>query len=240
MSCAPKCTTLGAIIDRAMALLADNDPIAPNTRWSVSTLVSFVNEGLLEIGSRLPTALASRIDMRLSPGSVQTLPSEYATLVSIDEVVNGREVRPVTAVSHRYRGRVKVPARKCSPCAAKPCDGYFVSTFTQHPVDDRTFWVDPPVPAGCPDVFVRAVVTRGAVPLTACDVNKCLSLSPGFEAQLLDWVMWRALSMDHASEGARVQAKTHYETFIKAMTDKRGVAKKSAATRPAPATGDAP
>lgn len=222
MGCAPKCTTLGVIVQRAAQLLADNDPAAPNTRWPVSTLVSFINEGLHEIASRAPGALASLVELHLKPGAIQTLPKDYTALVSIDEFVNGRTVRPVSEVSYQYRGRVKVPARKCSPCATSRCADYFVSSYTKHPIDDRTFWVDPPVPTGCP-VSVRAVVALGAVSLDGCNMNACLGLRPEFEAQLLDWVMWRALSMDHVSEGARAQAKVHYETFVKGLADKKPV-----------------
>lgn len=222
MSCAPKCTTLRVIVQRATQLLADDDPVAPNTRFTVNTLVSFVNEGIREIASRIPGAAASLVELRLKPGSIQTLPKDYTALVSIDETVNGRAVRPVSEVSYQYRGRVKVPARKCAPCAARPCDGYFVSTYTKHPIDDRTYWVDPPVPAGCGEIVVRAVVALGAVSLDTCNLDKCLGLRPEYEAQLLDWVMWRALGLDHTSEGARAQAKLHYEVFMKAMNDKRG------------------
>lgn len=224
MACAGGCSTVGEIVTRAANLLNDTNAGQPHIRWPRATLIDYLNEGMGRILARRPDAFAKTFTMTLTPGAVHALPSDYVSLSSIEQSIStAGEETAVNEVDHRFS---KIFSKK--PCLARdrrctdkrtsgnPCDDYRVKSFNKHPIDEKVFTVEPPVPKGC-SAEVRVVAIRNPPHFCDGDIDKCLSIDREYEAALTDWVMHRALSMDHESPAAATQAARHEASFDRMM-----------------------
>jgi hypothetical protein len=200
------------VIDRAAAMLVDVDHV----RWPVANLVSYLNEAMREIVMFRPDAFAITTTHHLEPGARHDVPAKYVAIHSIEESVRcATDVRSVTEADYKYY-RLLSPVRQPMASAANPARTYHVKTYTKHPFDDRVFYVEPPVPAGHRAQVIASFVAEPPM-FTSGDVAKHLPMKTGFEAQLLDWIMSRALAVDSENAAARAQAKEHLDAFRKAL-----------------------
>lgn len=208
-------TTLDEMITRVSRLLADADPDAPNTRWPVDQLVDFINEAHLEILAYRSEAFSVTTHLPLAPGRIQRLSAEYLSVSSIDAHIleDGREV-PVSEADFRYARTVRALALRM-PARS----GWVLASYSKHPIDDSVFFVEPDVPVGT-EPRVRATVVMRPVRHSVNAVNAPLGIRPEFEAQVTDWVMWRALSMEQESPRAREAATQYRNMFVAALGEK--------------------
>lgn len=221
MTCQGGCSTIGELVDRVAGLLNDADAACPNTRWPRPTLVSYLNEALCRIQAQRPDAFAITTEIVLKPGALQYLPPAYVSLSSIEASIkaDGTET-PVQQVDDRFS---KIFSKK--PClsrdmrcenpgvaASDPCAAYSVKSFVKNPLDEKTFRVEPPVPAGCaPRVTITAI--RRPTKYCVADVEKCLDIDCEYEAAIIEWVLYRAMSMDTESTVASKVALEHRNAF---------------------------
>lgn len=210
--------TLSVLLARAGRLLNDFDPIVPHARWTREMLISYVNEAMREILSLRPEAFAYTTEIPLKWGSFQQLDPQFQALVNADASINGQRLSPVTEADYKYI-RTFHKAVVAANFDGDPLEAYDVRTFTRHPVDDSIFYINPPMPAGC-KCRLRATIILRAQQLAESDLTKALPVRPEYEPQVLDWVMKRALEMDHESATARDQAAKYEKAFRDALDGK--------------------
>jgi hypothetical protein len=200
-------TTVGRLVERATSQLLDPG----NVRWTRAVLVDLINEAMREILAHRPDAFASTIELPLQAGAMQRLDSRYSSLASV-ETCAGARVHEGDYKYYRLQKSPTLVARRGS----NPAKGFTVRTYVKHPIDDRIFYVEPPVP---PDakLSVTATVIQTPGHLSAGDVDTVVPIRPEFEAQVLDWVCYRCLASDHESNEAREQSKVHLDAFLKLM-----------------------
>jgi len=216
MSCDQGCTTVGTILDRVCGLLNDRDPALGNVRWSRADLIGHLNEALCELSAHVPDAFAEVLDIVLKPGAQQKLADKFGGLISIEAHYANGEARPVSEANYRY---AKIFKKK--PCLARnacgggtgdPCRDYRLKSYVKNPVDDTVFTVEPPVPPGC-SITVKATVYGRPSRFCSADEKKCLGIGCEYEAQVVNWILYRAFSVDMESTQSRDNAKLYYELF---------------------------
>lgn len=221
MACANGCSTLGEIVNRVTVLLQDADPDCPNTRWSQASLIDYINEALCRVAARRPDAFSKTTEIALKPGALQTLPPAFASLNSVETSVgaDGRET-PVQQIDDRFAkifsGKKCLSRdRRCEnprAATADPCAAYTVKSFVKNPIDEKTFRVEPPVPPGCSPKVVATVV-RKPTHYCASDLDKCLDAECEFQALIVEWALYRAMSIDTESVSLARAAAAHLASF---------------------------
>jgi len=138
-------------------------------------------------------------------------------LVSVDynvsynaygEVVYGSEV---TSEDDNFARRIKL--EHCNPQSAKDFEakGYSLLNNT-----NKEFTVTPNVPRGA-GASVSATVVFTPPTHCAGDLDSCVGAAPRFTPSIVDWIVYRALSMDMESEFAFRAAEKARERFYDAM-----------------------
>ncbi len=207
--------TLGTVVRRATALLSDNEAGNANVRWTVGELVGYANEALREISALRPEAYATLVELTLVPGNIQRLdPDKYSQLFAIEEVISdfGPPSR-VYEADHKY---YRLTPPRAQPFGDEPPT---IKSFVKHPFDEQTFFVVPAVPPA-QRLRVRATVAARPRQFDETSLTLPVGLRPEFEAQVVDWVMWRALSADHESPHARESAVRYRDAFTSSMVTK--------------------
>lgn len=221
MTCASGCSTLGEIVNRISVLLQDADPDGPNTRWSQASIIDYINEALCRVSARRPDAFAKTAEITLKPGALQSLPPAYQSLNSVETSVapDGSET-PVQQVDDRFskifaKKKCLSRDRRCEnprTAAADPCAAYVVKSFVKNPIDEKSFRVEPPVPVGCSPRVVVTVV-RKPTQYCASDVDRCLDADCEYEALIVEWALYRAMSIDTESAALARAAAGHLAAF---------------------------
>ena len=203
------CTTVRDIIKRAGRLLGDEEHVV----WGVDDLVQYVNEALCEIQSYRPDAFVRTVRLVLRPGREQRLPDEYRKLVSINANITGDgEGRMISETSDSM----------LRAFAGRPCvdldrlDCYEVLSWSRNKVDDRVFYISPPVPVGH-QALVSATVVVYPPRHTAQKLDECLGVDCAYDAQVLDWVLARAYEADIESARNTEMAARHKQNFYAAL-----------------------
>lgn len=213
--CKGRCGSVGTIVARAARILNDTSYV----RWSKADLVDYLNEALCEMHGLRPDAFARSVDLPLRAGSLQSLPPGYSALVEIvsNLATVGTDIVEGTAVSEadaRYAALArKKPCLASSICAADPSQAT-ISSFSRDAIDPTQFTVYPPVPVGA-GISVRATVIVRPLPFVATDWDACTGIECLFDAQLVNWIVYRAFSTDSESQTATNTS----DKFIKAFYD---------------------
>lgn len=221
MGCDQGCTTVGTVIDRVAGLLNDRDPALGNVRWPRADLIGHLNEALCELSAHRPEAFVEVLDIVLKPGAQQKLSDKLKGLASIEAhyAANG-EATAVSEASYRYAKIFKkkpcLARHRCGDASGNPCRDYRLKSYTRNPIDDTVFTVDPPVPPGCA-ITVKATVYARPQRFCSADEKKCLGVGCEFEAQVVNWILYRAFSVDLESTQSRENAKLYHELFVRGL-----------------------
>jgi hypothetical protein len=226
MACDQGCSTVDTILDRVAGLLNDRDPVVGSVRWPRADLIGYLNEGLCELSAHKPDAFASVVDLVLKPGSLQKLSDKFKGLAAIEAHYSKDGEKAVSESNYRYAKIFKrkpcLARHRCSGASGDPCRDYVLKSYVKNPIDDTAFTVDPPIPAGCA-ITVKATVYSRPQRFCSADGKKCLGVGCEFEAQLVDWMLYRAFSVDTESTQMREASKMHYELFVRALDRKMRV-----------------
>jgi len=199
------CTTVREIIDEAYVLLGDPE----RERWTVDQLVGFINEALCEILTYRPDEFTDVVELTLQPGRLQRLPREYRQFVSLEH--NAGDDYPLQEVPEDL---LRAFSRK--RCVPRRSACYRVTSWSRNAANKKTFYVDPPVPDGMNPVVVATVVLPP--PVHHPDkLDECIGLDCAYRAQIVDWVMMRALEVDQESERQLAMSETYRRKFYTAL-----------------------
>jgi hypothetical protein len=202
-------TTAQSILLRASRTLIDN----AFTRWTVSELVDYLNDGQREVVKVRPDATSTTTSVALTPGFKQSLPAGGTKLLDVIKNSAGRN-RAVRMVNRDLLD-AQVPGWYGEAATLD------IQHFMYDPREPKVFYVYPPAASGAAlDIIYSALPVD--VPLIPEDapfssVAGEISISDLYANALQDYVLFRAYSKD-SEEASVTRAAAHYSAFTSALT----------------------
>lgn len=196
--------TVDSLVQRAAELL--NDP--NHERWTYANLIEWVNAGVASACKVVPQLYTKKVDLTLVEGAIQALPAEYTLFIRGYYTKIGGATIGKTPINSELGSVTLIDPNWMSGTPANEIDEIMYDVNTLH-----TFLVNPPQPAGTTNTLYAEV---GAAPPFALP-NEAIPIPLVFETAIVDYVLFRAYSMDaeHASQDGR--AAVHYNTFKAAL-----------------------
>jgi len=190
-----------SITNKASLLLSD----ASQTRWLPQELLSWLNDGQLEICALVPNANPTTTSMALVAGSHQTAPSGTLTINAFVRNVNGTGIRQVT---RKYMESF-VAGWLTAPAASS------VVLVAYDPEDSSTeFYVYPPSSGGN---SIEIVYSSLAAPVADLNVGTKITVKDMYANALLDYVLYRAFAKDSEYGNQASNSQEHYKMFAQAI-----------------------
>jgi hypothetical protein len=208
------CSSVGALAQRVLETLNDKD----GARYSMSLVISHMNEGLCQIQALRPDAFAETLLYPLQAGGYQQLPPEYTALKQVHDNVAVTESGGVTqlggvtstraSVNKYLQNKSCLATDSCGPVATAK-----IESMTMNNLNPAVFTVYPPVPADGA-VTVRITAVKRAPVHTANNLGACVGVDCRYESDLFNWVMMRCYELDMESAVARDLAKYYRDGFM--------------------------
>lgn len=202
------------LLQRVSIILVDEDLI----RWDAPELVKWLNDGLMAIVLQKPSATAATVTLDLVPGTLQTLPAKYNSIL-----------RPVRNVRGDNSDRLPrktltvVDATQLNALKPEWHDSYSVpfgqqvKHFIFDEANPRSFYVYPGndgnghielVLSGTPE---KVKATGDELEIDSYDVE--VSFPEIYANVLLNFILYRAYSKDAQVAGAMQRAAMYYQQF---------------------------
>lgn len=196
--------TAAGLVEKVSSLLSDQCEGNTYETWSKKDLTSYLNDALCQILALRPDAFACIEEIPLVTGTRQTLPDGYHSIVSIEEADDGS-----TSGASETTSDILKHYRKPSCVTGLSSDGtYTPSSFRRNDMVKTSFYVSPAVPEGANATITATVIKN---PATQCaDSTATLPLGCEYEAQIVDWMMMRALSVEAESSNVSLQLARDY------------------------------
>jgi hypothetical protein len=217
-------TSVKTIIDKASLLL--NDKTA--TRWPVSELLGWLNDGQRELVMLSPQANTKHTVLRLSPGVKQSLPVDGIILSDIPYNL-------LNTSSAMGASITRVPREvmtKRLPGWATSAPNITVKHYIYALADPLVFYVYPPQPtvpgyiecihSALPDIIQN---TSPSTKITIADFH---------QNALLDYLLYRAFIKDSDSANQVARGMDHYKLFIGYVSSMAVAAAPADPTKPHP------
>jgi len=206
-----------SVLKTAGELLVDEE----YTRWTVSELAGYLNDGLLEIALQKPTATSENILIELVKGTYQVLPQKYQQFLKVvrnvlEEENGERKGGPIVNTVDRQTLDVQEPYWHDENHV--PFKTY-VKHFVFDETDPLTFYV---YPGNDGTGKIEAVVSLipeqiNTVSNDIDDYNVDIELKKTYRNALVDYVMYRAHSKDAQIAGSAQRAALHYQQFANSI-----------------------
>jgi hypothetical protein len=202
------------IIRRASTTLQDQDHV----RWTVADLVDWTNAGLIDIPTIKPNATNETIEISLEAGTRQDIPDGALALV--------RPIRNLATVAADPEGRtggtpITVVERADLDSAIPRWHDPDVVPFSAV-VQHVTFDVDDPtayyvMPGNDGTGIIEAVVTTTPDPVSADELEDPIDLDDRYQNALVDYVLFRAFSVDAPNPNGAARAEAHLQLYHGAL-----------------------
>lgn len=195
--------TAQAVHDKVVLILQD----AGHDRWSSSEIVNWISLGQKQIILTRPDAGAVFRGLKLSAGTLQTLPIDAVMLLRATRNMYPDGLTPGTAVSIVSGEQLDAvsPDWHTEPRQAKVesivYDPNSPLQFYCYPPNDGTGWIE----------LVYAAVPP---PLT---LSSTLGVSDIYEGALVDYACYRTFSKDSEQAEMQTRAAAHYTAFNDAV-----------------------
>lgn len=194
-----------AIITRIRDVLVDS----AGTRWPDAELLRWMSDGQRTIVAAVPAASATRATVLLAAGTLQTLPADGYSLLSIDRnngaaggTIPGRAVRVVT----------RALLDSFNPDWHSATQKAVVVNYTYDPATPLVYFVSPPnTGAGYLDILYSKLPTDLAATSTA------IGIDPIYQTALMDYVLYKAYSKDADFAPGMALAAGYLQTFNAAL-----------------------
>lgn len=197
-------STVDEVVQRAAEVL--NDP--NHDRWTYSNMVEWVNQAISAICRLRPSAHIEKVDIPLIEGAIQALDPSYSGFVRGLYTKVGGSTPGKTPIKGELGAITLIDANWMSAASNDEIDEVMYDPETPH-----TFFVYPPQPAATTNTLYAEV---GTIPPLSIPADT-IPIPSMFDTAIVDYVLWRAYSMDaeHASQDGR--AAVHYNTFKAAV-----------------------
>lgn len=200
--------TLRTIVEEVSKYLVDQEPDFEFEHWSEDEILTYARDAMRIIAGNLKSLFVNQTTVTLQPGTLQRLP-EGCTLVGVlgtvrrDGTVNVTARRTSNRTLGLLRGKVCAPSRQEG-------DGYEVSEFQVDSSNSRTFYVQPPVPAGtAPQISVSCF---GAPAIKSLDQE--FDFPDHLIPALKEFMLYYAYGVDTESVPARDYMKVHWQNAV--------------------------
>lgn len=187
------------IIGEASKLLSD----LGHVRWSQADKLDWLNAGQRQIVAVRPDANAVKADRALVAGVEQSLPANGTKLLDVIRNVDGRAV---TLISRDQMTALNTSWFEVRP--SRVIQHYFFDAN-----DPKSFHVYPPAEVGA---AVRILYAALPTDCTAAS-DSAISLDDIYEGPLIDWICYRAWSVDSDAPGDVARAANAMSTFMQAL-----------------------
>jgi hypothetical protein len=195
-------------IKAASLLLLDNG----NVRFTAAQLVGHLNQGLQQLLADRPDLFSAEVSSHaLAAGVRQAIPASAARLLAIEANADGAPCRQAD----------KVSLDAALPGWRQATASTTVKNWMYDERDPLAFEVYPQAAAGA---ALRLQVAQEATPIaepgagqTWANVVGTVPISAAFANALLDWVLYRAFSMDGQHPANAARSTTHYAAYRQAL-----------------------
>lgn len=219
-----------ADIAKKVAILLND---AGHTRWTISEVATWINAGCLELVMLKPTALTINVAMKLSAGSKQALAgatfldTESGAAATITPIQLLGVVRNLgTDGLNTSVGAAIVGIKRKTLDVALPLwhtmTGAAVKNFMFDAKNPKIFYIYPGAKAGS-TLHIEVCVSRQPVNVLAKDATEFgtddidAGLDDGYEAPLVDYVLYRAFAKDIEDAGNAQRSQWHFQAFQQAL-----------------------
>jgi hypothetical protein len=197
-------------------------------RWTVATMRDYLNDGLRAIINAKPNANTKTVTLTLVAGSLQTIPAAYTVLSRVTRnltIAHGEVGGPAGAAAIRpLRSRELLDAMIPDWQSNDSLQHDIVKHVIYDLADPRRFYV---APANDGTGKVEAVV--GAYPAiiapAASNPDQASSYAAAvvdlpdlYKNPLVDYVLYRAFSMDSGVQASEARAQKHMAEFQNAIS----------------------
>lgn len=189
------------ILTRASTILQDVEM----KRWKQATLLDWLNEGQREMvrpgaDGFKPDAKVATTQVTLVTGAKQSLPADGVALVEVQQTSDGATVLPCQRDSLDQFS----PNWRTKPTAST------VKNFMPDPANSTVFWVYPAQNSTPATVLMTYTVQPNIVSYTGnIDVRDI------YAENLLNFVLYKAFSVDAEFGGDTARATAYYQLFAK-------------------------
>lgn len=194
------------ILGKAAILLQDAD----NTRWPLTELLAWLNDGVREIASARPDQSSKYVNIALVPGTRQALPDDAIELLRVVRNTGASGAVPGKAIRIVAMDLLDLQLPDWHSGAPHAT----VKSYCYDPRNPRAFYVFPPA-----DGTSKVEVLYTAPPARIATVADVIPIDDMFTNVLLDYVMFRAYSKD-AENGSMDLAEAHRKAFSDSLAAK--------------------
>ena len=209
--------TVSSIIDYVASILNDNHAGFEHEVWPEPVLLASLNEAFAKIAQHIPWLFKVSGELTLSPGASQVIPPEMQDGFNVvgQQCVRNNVPYVRSGITHvedaggdmgccpQPRGMFTRAPDPNDPCSAYSADMW--STVTG---DMSSFNISPPVPFGTAPVL-RVTYVKAPVFTT----GEALGAHTRHVALVVDWMLFRAYSVDLKTDEVRLRADTHLKAF---------------------------
>lgn len=194
--------TAAQIIDSVTGALQD----ASNTRWPRTLLLSYLNDGLLEVLIYRPDASTSVQDLALSAGWLQSLPAGAVRLLDVKANTSGRACK----LTKRDSLDDQRPDWRADDASTT------IKAWVYDERDAKRFEVWPPAAAS--GASLKVVLTVPPTPLA--NESATVPYDDIYRGPLMSYVLHRACLRDSEDAAMAAQAGAYYSLMVQQLTGK--------------------
>lgn len=195
-----------------------NDQGTPSyVRWPQQTLLDYLNNALIQIGTFRADAFTSSTTLTLAAGAQQTLPAGFSFLKSLDYNASTSNCpgAPITEANmDLLRAFFKKP---CGPTGGAA--DYRVTSYSYDQRNPHVYYVSPPVPDDAVGLQVTATVVSPAPQYVFADIatNIAVAIDQKYENAINAWMLYEAYSIDTESTSSRQTKLDNEGLFWKSL-----------------------
>ena len=202
--------TAKAVLETATITLQDPGAV----RWPLPTLLGWLNDGMKEIALRAPSATEETQTLDLVEGTRQTLPDGVAIMIRPVRNVDGPVVTMTTAnmldtMLPNWHSSTSVPFSHIARHVIKSTDP---DTFYVFPGNDGTGQIEASV-----SIVPDEIAVPGADDDNLDSYTAAVPMAAIYKNALVDYVLYRAFSVDMQMAGNGERAIAHYNQFQTAL-----------------------
>lgn len=209
--------TVRNVMESASITLVD----VANTRWPLTELLSYVNDGLIEISGLKPNACTQTVTLELGTGTLQTVPAPYSMLSRVTRNMIVAHDAPGGPVGGAVIRALKDTSVLDSYMPRWQSDENLFGPTVKHVIYDlanpRQFYV---APGNDGTGLIEAVVgvTPEAIPVPSspgdiASYETVIPLQDVYKPILQDYVCFRAFSKDAGIPASEARAAKHLDLF---------------------------
>lgn len=192
------------LIDEVSLQLNDTDKIT----WTEAMLIDYINSGQKIIATFRPDAAQTTVSIQLVTGSRQAMPTAARRLLEITRNMGNDGNTPgnvIRAADHESL-RLFDASWHANTSVAE------IKNYSYNEKTPDIFYVDPPS-----DGTGYIEMSYSVVPTVITQTTDILDIGDIYKEPLIQWMMFRAYSVEVDSVSSRNRARAHEESFYNIM-----------------------